>query len=355
MTELHALTNRLRELRERHEEDRWPAESLAALSQANVLRWTIPREYGGLAIEDAELQAGYVELSEACLLTAFILTQRNGAIQRLASSDNESVKLRWLPRLCTDDCFATVGISHLTTSRQHWRRPPVTAELREDCVVLRGEVPWVTGAAHADVIVTGATCDDGRQLLVALPTDVAGVEIRPHAELLALTGSHTGPVRLNDVRVPATEIIAGPIERVMRRGKGGGTGSLTTSALAVGHAAQAVHYLEAEAERREDLRPIAETFARELETVRGDLLFTARSEQSPYTAESLRTRANSLVLRATQAMLAAAKGAGFVKGHPAERAVREAMFFLVWSCPQPVLHAALQEFACVGDDDSLLG
>jgi hypothetical protein len=48
--------------------------------------------------------------------------------------------------------------------------------------------------------------------------------------------------------------------------------------------------------------------------------------------------------------LAASKGAGFVAGHPAERAVREAMFFLVWSCPQPVVSAALREFACVIDE-----
>ena len=53
--------------------------------------------------------------------------------------------------------------------------------------------------------------------------------------------------------------------------------------------------------------------------------------------------------RAAQAYLAASKGAGFVVGHPAERAVREAMFFLVWSCPQPVVSAALREFACVID------
>ena len=56
------------------------------------------------------------------------------------------------------------------------------------------------------------------------------------------------------------------------------------------------------------------------------------------------------MLRAAQAYLAASKGAGFVVGHPAERAVREAMFFLVWSCPAPVVSAALREFACVIDD-----
>ncbi|MEX1224544.1 MAG: acyl-CoA dehydrogenase, partial [Pirellulales bacterium] len=61
--------------------------------------------------------------------------------------------------------------------------------------------------------------------------------------------------------------------------------------------------------------------------------------------EQLRTRANSLALRASQASLTAAKGAGYVWGHPAGRWCREALFFLVWSCPQPVLAANLCEFA----------
>ena len=46
------------------------------------------------------------------------------------------------------------------------------------------------------------------------------------------------------------------------------------------------------------------------------------------TKESIRQRANSLVLRATQAALAAAKGTGYVVGHPAGRWCREALFFL---------------------------
>jgi hypothetical protein len=61
--------------------------------------------------------------------------------------------------------------------------------------------------------------------------------------------------------------------------------------------------------------------------------------------EELRTRANSLVLRASQSALGAAKGSGYVVGHPAGRWCREALFFLVWSCPQAVLSANLCELA----------
>jgi hypothetical protein len=62
------------------------------------------------------------------------------------------------------------------------------------------------------------------------------------------------------------------------------------------------------------------------------------------TTDALRAGANSLVLRATQAALAAAKGAGFVADHPAGRWCREALFFIVWRCPQLVLDANLCEF-----------
>ena len=66
-------------------------------------------------------------------------------------------------------------------------------------------------------------------------------------------------------------------------------------------------------------------------------------------AELLRQRANSLVLRATQAALVTAKGAGYVQGHPVGRWCREALFFLVWSCSQPVVSANLCELAGIAN------
>ena len=47
--------------------------------------------------------------------------------------------------------------------------------------------------------------------------------------------------------------------------------------------------------------------------------------------------------------LAAAKGAGYAYRHPAGRWCREALFFLVWSCPQPVVAENLRELAGLKD------
>jgi alkylation response protein AidB-like acyl-CoA dehydrogenase len=62
-------------------------------------------------------------------------------------------------------------------------------------------------------------------------------------------------------------------------------------------------------------------------------------------ATALRTQANSLVLRATQVALTVSKGTGFLRDHPAQRWARQALFFLVWSCPRPTTEATLADLA----------
>jgi alkylation response protein AidB-like acyl-CoA dehydrogenase len=324
--------------------ERWPAEQLRLCGQAGVFAWFVPRAWGGFEWSDADITRGYLRLSAASLTTAFIITQRTGASQRILGSDNEPLKSRWAQGLVSGEVFATVGISHLTTSRRHLGKPVLRAQAVDGGYVLDGYVPWVTGAQHAQVIVTGAALDDGRQILLALPTDAPGVEIPEPPRLVGLSASQTTEVRLHNTRVEHDWLLAGPAENVMRIGIGAGTGGLQTSTLAIGLASAAIDYLDHESLARGDLaRPAAE-LRREHETLEADLLAIAAGE-STCTNDELRAQANSLVLRAAQAALAAAKGTGYVVGHPAGRWCREALFFLVWSCPQGVMTANLCELA----------
>jgi len=130
----------------------------------------------------------------------------------------------------------------------------------------------------------------------------------------------------------------------MQGAAGAKTGGLQTSTLAIGLSSSAIDYLEREAQQRIDLKKPADELRREHAALQRDLLALAAGDLV-CTNEALRVRANSLVLRSTQAALAAAKGAGYVVGHPAGRMAREALFFLVWSCPAPVMQANLCELA----------
>ncbi|MEZ6067014.1 MAG: acyl-CoA dehydrogenase family protein [Planctomycetaceae bacterium] len=328
----------------------WPREQFDWLAAANVLRWVIPAQYTGIDATPLRLLEGYEQLAAACLVTTFVLTQRNGACQRLAGDEVDPVvQQEFLPPLAAGELFATVGISHLSTSRQHIGQPAVRIRRDGDDLLLAGDVPWVTGGPQADLVVTGGTFEDGRQGLVLLPTAERGVICGPPAALLSLTASQTASLTLDDVRLPGHYLLAGPAEGIMRRGAGG-TGSITTSALAAGVASRAIEALRSEASLRRDLLEPTTALSDELTRLRSDLrAAAAASDERPACSPAdLRKRANSLVLRSAQAWLTASKGAGFVTGHPAERTVREALFFLVWSCPQPVAAAALRHFACLG-------
>ena len=348
-----ALAELCSELRRRADEvdqsGRWPVESLDLCGQYGVYEWFLPTEWGGQGWSDVDIVRGYLQLSAACLTTTFIITQRTGACRRMAASENREPAEHFLPELLTSKRYATVAISHLTTSRRHLARPVLLAdELPDGRFRLSGYSPWVTGGVHADVIVTGATMSDGRQILVALPTDLPGVEPKEPLKLLGVSSSHTGSVECHGVDVERRWLLAGPIENVMQQGIGAKSGGLQTSTLAIGLAHTAIDYLEDEASRRPDLVGPAEALRREHRQLEDDLLAMAVGNEI-CTPQQLRARANSLVLRATQAALAAAKGTGYIQGHPTGRWCREALFFLVWSCPQPVMATQLCEFAGIED------
>src|SRR5262245_7710909 len=326
----------------------WPSEQLKMLGEAGVYRWSQPLEWGGVEWSEADLARGYVRLAAACLTTTFVLTQRSAAVRRIVECDNEAAKERLLLDLASGDKFATVGISHLTTSRRHLAKPVLAARETRDGFVLDGYSPWVTGADHADTVVLGATLDDGRQILVALPTSQPGVTAAAHASLVGLTASHTGPLECRGVEIGREWLLDGPVENVIAARSGAQTGGLQTSALAIGLAAAAIDFLKQEAVRRSDLTAPTENLQGEQQALEANLIALA-SGVAACSSDELRASANSLALRSAQAALAAAKGAGYVSGHPAGRWCREALFFLVWSCPQPVMSANLCELAGLSD------
>jgi alkylation response protein AidB-like acyl-CoA dehydrogenase len=337
----------------------WPDQQLQRCAEAGIFEWFIDSQLGGQGWSEADVLRGYVKLAAACLTTTFVITQRTGAMTRIAAGESEAAREELLPDLISGRTFATVGISHLTTSRQHLSQPVLQAVERADGFVLDGYSPWVTGAEFAQHIVLGATLDNGRQILVALPTDLPGVRIERAPQLVGLSASRTGPVHCEGVFLPRKWLLAGPVHEVMKQGQGAKTGGLQTSALAIGLAAAAIDFVQEQTGQRTDLVEPAAALAADRDELFAAMLRLASDSGTPQrafptvttpgaclaTANEVRQRANSLALRASQAALAAAKGAGYVAGHPAGRWCREALFFLVWSCPAPVLQANLCELA----------
>lgn len=306
----------------------------------------------------------YVWLASGCLTTAFVMTQRSAALRRIETSENGYARNKLLAAIRSGNAFATVGISHLTTSRRHLSQPPLRATKVSTGWVLDGFSPWVTGGHFADWLIVGAVEVDHivdaqvptkpNELLFSIARDRTGVIVEPSSDLMALNASSTGPVRFENVEVVHEELLHGPIANVMEASNrktttlgspntGSGPGGLQTSALAIGHASQAIEYLLKESQVREDIRNVAEGLQSQWRAIYDELTQMNRGI-GPQDQGILRKKANDLALNSTQAALAAAKGVGFANGHDVGRLCREALFFLVWSCPQSVVQAHLCSF-----------
>lgn len=334
---LDAACEELASLAERSAvEGPWASGAVRVLTRAGILARFVPADCGGTADHEETLVETLAATATACLTTALALSQWAAAVRIIAAGPAE-LRRALLPPLARGETFTTVGISQLTTSRRHLGRPALVADRDAAGWRLDGVCPWVTGADACATIVTGAQAPNGQQVYFVVPTTAAGVTLEPPLAMLALSGSRTAAVRLTGAR-PA-HVIEPPEQNAPR------TGGLATTALALGAARASIALVAAEATRREPLAPVAERLAAELGRLFQRLTQAAREGLAATDRDRLRTAATDLALRAGQAALTASKGAGFVQGHPAERLVRESLFFVVWSCPQTVADALLCELS----------
>jgi butyryl-CoA dehydrogenase len=344
-----SLANLLADLAEQDaraaDQESWPESLWAAVDRAGAPRWTLPEAYGGDACPRPRLVQRYARLAGSSLTAVFILSQHDAAVRRLLAASGNPTADRWLHAIGREHVVATVGISHLTTSRRLGSQAMKVVAFAPGRYRLDGSMPWVTAATRADLVVTGAAIEDGRQMLIALPTDRPGVMVCPPFPLAALQASCTSQIDLRDVEVEDSDLLAGPANDILSHAGAVGTGGLETSALALGQARAALAALIELSPSRDELAEPLEVLCESWRVAWGQLMAQARDEPGAPSPSQIRAQANALALRSTQAYLIARKGTGFLRTEPAQRWARQALFFLVWSCPAPIAQAAIRDLA----------
>jgi alkylation response protein AidB-like acyl-CoA dehydrogenase len=323
----------------------WPEAAWAAIVAGGANRWALPAECGGEPCDRAILVRRYARLAEGSLTAAFILSQHDAAVRRLAPYAARPGVAEALRRIGAGEAFTTVGISQLTTSKRHGAAALVAAPTPGGGFRLDGVIPWVTGAERATWVVAGAATKDGKQVLLLVPTDRPGLRVEPAFRLAALQASCTAEVRCDGVEVDGDGLLAGPGEDVVAAPGMAGTGGLETSALALGQARAALKALAETLATRGEGTDALELFSEQWLALAAQLQVTAAGLMGSASAAEVRRRANALVLATTQVALTARKGSGFLRSDPAQRWARQALFFLVWSCPGPVAQAAMRDLA----------
>jgi alkylation response protein AidB-like acyl-CoA dehydrogenase len=313
----------------------WPTLDLQALDACGAMRWAVPKEFGGEELSPLDLHLKYEELAAASVATALILTQRDSAVGLVAAAEGAAKREMMLHRFAENKNFTTVGIAQLTTSRQGGA-PALRAERTDGGYRLNGDIPWCTGAVMATFIVAGAVLPDGGQLLFLMESHLSGITIGPPMELVALRSTFTTSLKLKDVLLGDRWVLRGPTGSALGNRRGGLT--LGQTFLAMGLCKAGLDLIGDHTSDR--AKTARQRFQQQLTELREKILKLSQpgheSEASAANAE-LRGACNDLALRITHAAVALYKGAALLADHPAQRLAREAMFLLVWSCPNPVI------------------
>jgi butyryl-CoA dehydrogenase len=316
---------------------RWPVESLDVLRDEGCFSWIVPARFGGSEVGPVGLTKGYEALARGCMSTALIFTQHDAAVDLVVTGGSDAMRDRFCPKLSTGEILMTVGISQLTTSHQGGE-PVMKVSWDGETAVFDGFMPWVTSAGKADWIATGGVLEDGTQLLACVHKGADGLKADEPMRLAALESSWTSAVRADGVRVPARDVIRGPVEKVLA--VRGTVRPTVVSSTGIGLAGAMVDELRAVMPRRSAaLNALAEPLIERYEMARAELYESAHALTLPggeKPGADFRSSVNDLLVRLAICLTTLAKGTGYLQSHPAQRLVRQSLFFLVWSAPESV-------------------
>jgi len=247
------------------------------------------------------------------------------------------IRGRYLAGLQSGELLAGVAFAHV-------RRPgapnPVATRIDQGWRV-SGTLDWVTSWDIADVVVVTAKtdgADDGTMLAFALPAGHSdlplpdGVTVGEPLHLLAMSGTHTRPVRFDNVVIPATAVIdVTPVDSWMAEDR---QRTADANPAAFGLARAAIADLDELAAQRHDelMRALAADLAmqcREMRERAYGLMDATDREGTRNERLALRAQALDLATRAAMANVTARAGDAMMTGCSAERRLRESMFLLV--------------------------
>ncbi|MGH9391066.1 MAG: acyl-CoA dehydrogenase family protein, partial [Vicinamibacteria bacterium] len=200
-------------IREMDETERFPFElrkKFCSLGYAGVL---VPEAYGGMG-------GGYVDLSiiseeisrySGSVLMAFLITSVFG-VEALLVAGSEEQKRMYLPKAASGDLLIAFGLTEPGAGSDA-AALRTYAERDGDSFVLNGTKTFCTGADTADRIVLVARTDRDVEAhegitLFFLDARSPGVTARPIAKL-GHHAVHTCDVALENVRVPASDLLGG--------------------------------------------------------------------------------------------------------------------------------------------------
>jgi acyl-CoA dehydrogenase len=195
-------------------ESRFPRDVFVDAHKIGLANPTLPAEYGGPGLSDLDSCLITEELAYGCSGVQTSITANTLGMTPIKLAGSEEQKKKYLGWLATEPIFASYATTEPAAGSDVAGMQCRARKEADGSYVLSGQKMWITNATMASFYTIFATENpDLRHKGIGafiVHRDAKGLSVGRHEDKLGQRASDTAAVMLEDVRVPAAQVLAAP-------------------------------------------------------------------------------------------------------------------------------------------------
>ena len=347
------IAPRAAEIDESHE---FPWDVVELYRENDIFGLFFDEEHGGLGTGTLLALIAIEEVSKVCATSGLILAVQELGSLGLKLAGTEEQRQRYLPKLAGGEWLCAYALTEAGSGSDS-AAMRTTAKRDGDEYVLNGSKRFITNAGVANLYTVFAKTDpEGGHAGISafvVEGDAPGFEVTRLEPKMGISGSTTGELAFDDLRIPAANLLGAEGEgfkiamRILDRSRPG------VAAQALGIAQGATDYALEYAKTRETMgKPIAQhqliqaklaDMETETEAARGLLYRFGRmvdegADDAELTKASAmaKLKCGDVAMYVTTEAVQILGGYGYIKEYPAERFMRDAKITQIYEGTQEV-------------------
>lgn len=190
------------------EDENVPAVLLKKAAAQGFLGALTPEDYGGAALDPISYILLLEEIAKSDMSTAMVLHIHNSLVSRaILLCGTAAQQDEWLPVLAEGSAVGAWALMEPDSIALGSMRAKAT--VADDGYMLHGTKAWVSNAGIAGLFVIFALAPQGPTAFL-VPADADGLKLGQRDKTLGMRGVQINPVYLNDVEVPAGNVLGEP-------------------------------------------------------------------------------------------------------------------------------------------------
>ena len=178
-----------------------------ACGELGLLGIGVPEEYGGLDLDKASSLVVVERIARSASFATTFGGQANLCILPLVLFGTEAQKAKYLPRLVAGEMVGAYALSESGSGSDALAAKRAPRSSPTGAGVLNGEKMWISNGGFADVIIVFAKVDGEQFTAFIVERAFPGVTSGKEEHKMGLHGSSTTPILLQDVQVPAENVL----------------------------------------------------------------------------------------------------------------------------------------------------